>query len=244
VDADAAQEDRLVVQQDLAAARPDRAEPDAVANHLAVALEGDVVEPWVRRRPALGHEGEGRAGHAMRVRHQLDRVLVDLDAHALRRRGSVRALHLHLDAIEPDAVVAGERLGHLDEQHVAREAAVVPPVRVEGGHAVASARGVHAHHHDVLALVQGRRHLEIEGREAPHVAADRFAVDPDLRLVVRRPEVEERPPPCGRVGLEAALVPDGALVEQEPRILAVPVPGHRERRRAREVVLDARIVPG
>ena len=67
VDGDAAQVDRLAVEQKVAAAGLDGAEADAVGNAVGAGLDGDVVEFGALRRPEVEAGVEGDAGETVGI---------------------------------------------------------------------------------------------------------------------------------------------------------------------------------
>ncbi len=127
--------------------------------------------------------------------------------------------------------------GNFDEGDVAGEAAVVPPVGLQGGDAVGDAGVVDGEDDEVFAVLEDAGDLAVEGSEAAFVLADFFGVDPDEGAVVGGAEVEEG----AGVGLggvlEVLLVPDGAFVVEEVRALGVPVAGDLEGGGVGEVVV-------
>ena len=84
-----------------------------------------------------------------------------------------------------------KRRGRLEQHDIAREAAVVPPVGVDGRHALGMALVVDAHDERVACRTQPAGHLELERREAAHVPAEFLAVQIDIRLVIGAAEVNE-----------------------------------------------------
>ena len=85
--------------------------------------------------------------------------------------------------------------------------------------------------------MQYRGHFAVERRIAALVIADPFLVDPDVRTVIGRADMEEGARAGFGLGVEVALIPDHALVVEELRHLRVPVAGHFERRSGRKIVL-------
>jgi len=140
-------------------------------------------------------------------------------------------------AAEVKIIVVDELLRNFDEGDVAGEAAVVPPVSLEGGNAVGDACVIDGEDDEVFAVFEDAGDLAIEGREAALVLADFFGVNPDEGAVVGGADVEEG----AGVGLggvfEAALIPDGAFVVEEFGSLGVPVAGDLEGRGIGEVIV-------
>nr|GFC61958.1 hypothetical protein [Tanacetum cinerariifolium] len=129
--------------------------------------------------------------------------------------------------------------GRLRDEHVAGDAAVVPPVGIDGGHGFEVAGVVGLHHHKVFAArVEQARHLKLQRREAAAVHPQLFAVQVHVGLVVDGPEIQEIALASRGHQLKITLVPDGAFVVQQLGILRVPVTGHLQRSRVVEVVLN------
>ncbi len=124
-----------------------------------------------------------------------------------------------------------------DEGDVAREAAVVPPVGLEGGDAVGDAGVVDGEDDEVFAVLEDAGDVAVEGSEAALVLADLFGVDPDEGAVVGGAEVEEGAGAGFGGVLEVALIPDGAFVVEEFGALGVPVAGNLEGGGVGEVVV-------
>ena len=94
-------------------------------------------------------------------------------------------------AAEVEVVVVDELGGDFDEGDVAGEAAVVPPVGLEGGDAVGDAGVVDGEDDEVLAVFEDAGDVAVKGGEAAFVLADFFGVDPDEGAVVGGADVEE-----------------------------------------------------
>ncbi len=94
-------------------------------------------------------------------------------------------------AAEVEVIVVDELLREFDEGDVAGEAAVVPPVGLQGGDAVGDAGVVDGEDDEVFAVLEDAGDLAVEGSEAAFVLADFFGVDPDEGAVVGGAEVEE-----------------------------------------------------
>src|SRR5580698_10170260 len=91
------------------------------------------------------------------------------------------------------AVVADKRRGRLDKAHVPRQAAVVPPVRVDGRHRVGVPSVVDADHERVARRLDQTRDLELKRRAPADVLSELLAVQVDLSLVIRGSEIDEEP---------------------------------------------------
>ena len=74
-----------------------------------------------------------------------------------------------------EVVVVDELLRDFDEGDVSGEAAVVPPVGLEGGYAVGEAGVVDGDDDEVLAVFEDTSDLAIEGSESALVLADFFS---------------------------------------------------------------------
>ena len=125
--------------------------------------------------------------------------------------------------VELDAVVLDESLLDRHEEHVASDAAVVPPVEDIGRNGFWMALVIDLHNHIVLSFFQSIGDVEVERREATEVSALLLAVDIDHGFVVDSAEIEQH----ALVGLwlivEGATEPYSALVEEETFVLNVPV---------------------
>lgn len=88
-------------------------------------------------------------------------------------------------------VVVDEGNGDSDERDVAGEAAVVEPVDADGGDAVGEARRVDGDDDEVAAGMEDRGDFAVERGVAALVVADALLVDPDVRAVVCRADVQE-----------------------------------------------------
>jgi hypothetical protein len=164
-------------------------------------------------------------------------------SHLLVRAGGAGQLHIAFDA-------AGVALGQLHlvvgdvggrqfgQQHVAGDAAVVPPVGVDGRDLVLVAAVVGLDDDEVAALGQLAGDVELEGREAALVHAELLAVQVDVGFVVDRAEVQHIVLARLRIGLEHAAHPDGAFVQLQALGLRIPVAGYLEGRRLVETVFD------
>jgi len=133
---------------------------------------------------------------------------------------------------------AKEGLRNVHEEHVAGEATVVEPVGELGRHVVGSRLGIDRHDELVLAVAEPLRHLDVPGREAAHVLADAAVIERDAGAVVRGAEVQEGAASRASRVLEAAPIPHEPAVEEEARVLRVPVTGHVEHEAALEGELD------
>ena len=100
--------------------------------------------------------------------------------------------------------------------------------------------GVHAHHQPVAAFAQQSGDLEREGSEAAFVAAKPLAVEPGLGGIVRRAEPQEIAHARLRDGVEAALVPDEALIVPHLRRVRQPACREHGTRRGVHIVFEQR----
>ena len=128
-------------------------------------------------------------------------------------------------------------VGDGDEGDVAGEAAVVPPVGLEGGDAVGDAGVVDGDDNEVVAVFEDAGDVAVEGGEAALVLADFLGVDPDEGAVVGGADVEEGAGVGFGGVVEVLFVPDGAFVVEEVGALRVPIAGDLEGRGVGEVVV-------
>jgi len=237
VDRDAAQEDRPAIEQDLGAADLDAPEADVLAQRLMAGLHDHLVELWRCRRPqaqarrvdleprmALGihrdRPGQAQLGDADRHR------LADGRAVQLHRTGQ----RLRRAGLQLQHMVADEDGGLLDQRHVLRDAAIVPPVGAGGGHGIRAPAVVGLDHQEVALWLEQACDLEVEGREAALVVAQLDAVEVDLGTLVDRAEVHEVAlAGWRRHDVERPLQPYRALVVQQLGVLRVPVARHLQR---------------
>ena len=130
---------------------------------------------------------------------------------------------LGVSPVELQGVVPDVGLWHIYQQHVAGDAAVVPPVEDECRHVLTAALVVDFHGDEVLARLQQVGHIVVERGEAADMPACLLPVDEDDGFVVDGSEVEQ----CAmaRLGLivERAVEPYCALIEEEALVAGVPV---------------------
>ena len=138
---------------------------------------------------------------------------------------------------EVDVVVVDEGLGNSDEGDVASDTAVVEPVDANRRNAVDQAGGVDRDDYEVGARMKHSGGFTVERRKAPLVVADAFLVDPYMRTVVGRADMEEGAGSGAGLEIEVALIPDHALVVEELGYLGIPVAWHSECGCAGKVVL-------
>ena len=244
VDRHAAAEHLFAVEQDLRAPGLDRAEADAVIHR--VGLGGDLhgIEFRIPGRPIDRFGLHLERGIAVGVGRDPFRNFQfgNLHRHRLLGLGAVELHpagdHLRLALLQLHRVVADEGQRRLDNHDAARQPAVVPPVGIERRNALGQPFVVDLHHQRVLPLAHLAGDLEVEGRVAADVFADLAAVQPHDRLVVRRPEVEERAAVRAGLVVEQIAVPDRTLVVVELGTLGVPVARHQQRAVSVEIVLE------
>ena len=245
VQRDPAQENRTPIEVQLRPDRLDGPKADPIVDTVLAGRDGDVVELWRLGRPERRVRLEVEPGAARGVGREGDPLaeLRDLHRHPGRPADAVddddgrEVARIPLGALDPR--VAHEDRRRLDEAHPARQPPVVPPVGVHRRQRVRPPRVVDHHHQRVAAGTQLPRHLEGERREATFVPTEPPTVQPHRRPLRRRAELHELPSARPRRRpVEPPLVPDGPLVVEQLRPLRVPVTGHIQRRRAREVVLD------
>ena len=179
-------------------------------------------------------------GNAAAQLRKRDRDLVAgcraFDVHAALNGGAV--------AIQMQIVVVDVLCRNVDQGDVAREAAVVPPIRVEGRNAIGEARVIDGDHNEVLARMKAGRDVAVKIGKAAFVAAGLLPVDPGDGLVVGRPDVKKCLVARGWLVGEVALIPKQAFVVEERFMLRVPVAGNLQGGRFAEVVLDQAMAAG
>jgi len=196
VDRDAAQKDRLAVQQDLSAARLDGAEADFFLDGILAGAQNYFVEFWRLRGPAfkslyfhLKEEPADLIGSRRCLCVELWNLHVDLGSRLC-------AFHMYpaLDegtfaAAEMHIVLVDESRRNLDERDRARKSAVVPPIGFERGHAVFVAGIIDRGDDKVRARMNRRGYLAVEAGVTSLVLADLLPVDPEPGPVVSRAHV-------------------------------------------------------
>lgn len=157
--------------------------------------------------------------------------------------------------VQAQEIVADVAIRRAHEHHVARDAAVVPPVESQRRNGVGRAAVVDLDGQEIVARVQAVADLHLEGGESALVGGDLLAVEIDVAAVVHSPEVEEEPLAVARCGngrdagslrelrsrfpdRQMPGVPDRTLVVFELRALRVPVPGDFEPQAALEGVFE------
>ena len=245
VDAYAVQHNRFAVQQNLRPRCLNRSEAHLVRQRVCSRLQHHVVELRSLRRP----QGQPRRRHAdgdppVCIRHalrmQLRRRQID------RNLGPrLRALHMHIPLdhaprrpVQMQLEVVDKALRHRHQRDVARQSAVVVPIRLQCRNAVGDPCAVYKNDHAVAARLHRLCRLAVERRIPALVRAQQLPVHPHARAVVRRADVQERPVPRLRLILEVPLVPEAALVVQQRHPLRVPVARHLDRRALCKAVLQ------
>src|ERR1035438_7261861 len=123
-------------------------------------------------------------------------------------------------------VVVDESSGHGDEGDVARKTAVVEPVDTDRRYAIYKASGIHGDDNEVRAGMKHCGNFAIKPRVAALVVANALLVDPDVRTVVGRANVEEGASAGFGLGVEFPLVPENTFVVEELGNLRVPIARH------------------
>ena len=253
VDGDALEEDGLAVEQNLLVACLDGAETNVISQDFAVQGEVDTIEFGVLRRPELWFGAESERGLALSIggeglvdfqfwnaqRHLLSSlclVQVHLKLHLLLCVG-LATFHLER-LLELEGVVLDIEGSHVDEQHVACDASIIPPVEDLGGHILCMTLVIDLHDDGVLAILELLGHVEIEGCETADVVSNLLAVHIDMAVVVDSTKVEQGVASIGRVPIETLLEPYGALVEEQTFVACVPVRRNRHGGRGVEVIFD------
>ena len=253
MDGDALEEDRLAVEQNLLVAGLDGAETDVVGEGLAVQGEFHPIEFGILRRPQLGlcHKGQrclslricGEGGLVFQFwnaqRHLLPSLcLVQLHS-KLQELLCVELVALLLERLlDLQGVVLDVEWRHIHQQHVAGDAAVVPPVEDLRGHILCMALVVHLHDDGVLALLQLLGHIEVESGEATDVVSHLRAVHINVTVVVDRTKVEQGVASLSGMPVKALLEPHRSLVEEQAFVPRVPIGWNGHGGRGVEVILD------
>ena len=242
--ADAFQEDGFAVEQKLLAARLDGAEADFIANHAFAQTNLHLIEFWRGGAPEFGlgleFDADGAVGRGDEGFLHLQ--FGDAERHFVSALGLVEfgaeGQQLGVAACASQFIVLDVDRCYVDEQDVARDAAVVPPVEDTGGHGLGLAFVIDHDDDGVLAIMNLVGHVHVERREAAHVVPYLSAVQPNTSLVVHGAEVEDG----AAVGLllivETAHQPHRTFVEEQLVVLRVPVARHLHDGRGVEVVLD------
>src|SRR5215813_4217865 len=135
-------------------------------------------------------------------------------------------------------VIIDKRGGRLDQLHVARDTAVVPPVRHQRRDSITPALVVDFNDKEVASVANEPRDLEVERREAPFVLTDLLAVEIDVSEIVGRTEVDEEARVRFALVVKRLLVPDGAFVKEQLVCLRVPIARNLQRSRVIKVILN------
>ena len=162
VERDAAQEYGLAVEQDLRALSLNVAEAYFVGHAISVGGQLDAVQPRIVGRPAAQTlYFKLRAGLALCVggERQGTFQLRNADFYFLSGH-CLRQLRVYMDKVcavfvKADEVVADVSFGQGDEHHVARYAAVVPPVERHCRDGILLPAVVHLHYEQVVAALDG-----------------------------------------------------------------------------------------
>ena len=244
MDGNSAQKDWLAVQQDVVALHFDGPEPDRVFEVIVAGADFDVIQLRRLRRPALQIRClERNRGTPLRINGS---SLREIQLRNLHRdlRSRVGANHVYPPGdrgvrrfLQLQRIVIDKRFRRLDQRHVTRQPAVVPPVGVQRRHAVALALVVDMDHHEVVAIVKQAGDLAVERREPSFVVAGFLAIHERASQIVGGTDVKKSPGTGLALILEVLLVPDRAFVEEQRVALRVPIAGNFQRRRLREVVL-------
>ncbi len=127
--------------------------------------------------------------------------------------------------------------GHAQKRNLPGQSAIVVPIRGRRRDIVGGSPVVDPDHEQIFSGLQGASHVKVEGREAALVLAEQQTVEIDRRSVVGRAEVEEHTLPRHPLAIKSRLVPNNALVENQARILSVPIAGDRQG----EAVLEGKL---
>jgi hypothetical protein len=131
-----------------------------------------------------------------------------------------RAVELEGDSevtrsIEAYRVIPEERFRDFDESHTPGEPAIVPPVGVERGNALAHAFVVDLDDERIVALGEIGGQFDFERCKAPCVLGELTAIDEYASVVVGRPEAQEPTFPYSVRRVEVPAVPERAFVPEE-----------------------------
>src|ERR1700687_507538 len=114
-------------------------------------------------------------------RRSLDPSFGNLYYHSLLRPAISIHLNPAVDLVvrsfgQLNPVIADEGLRRFDQDYIARDTAVIPPVRMEGRDCILPALVAGLDHEEVIAVVKQLCHLKIEGRETSFVLAQGLAI--------------------------------------------------------------------
>ena len=109
-------------------------------------------------------------------------------------------------------IVVDISLANGEQQHVAGNAAVVPPVEDLCRHIVSMALVVHLYDNIVLSLLHKIGHIETERGETAYVPSRLFAIHIDNGLVVHCTKIEQRTLTFIELIIEVALQPYRTLI--------------------------------
>src|SRR5262250_1960686 len=121
---------------------------------------------------------------------------------------------------------------------MAREPAVVPPVRTLAGYAVWPAGVIHLHDKTVVSIADLIGYFEIKRSEAADMFPQLGPVQPNSSLVIRGAKMQERAKLWPFVVGEIALIPERSFIEKQRFSLRVPIPWHSQLGGTIKVVFD------
>jgi len=128
-------------------------------------------------------------------------------------------MHVAFDStaifVEVKVIVVDEGVRDGNKRDIACEATVVPPIGIQGGHAVRLAGIIYSDHGKVFAGVQRCSYIAIKRSIAAFMFAGLDTVDPDDALVVRCTNMEEGFVMGNGLEVEVALIPEQAFVVEE-----------------------------
>ena len=197
VHANAFQEDRLAIEQQLFATRLDGAEADGVHQRLTIHADLHAVALGTVGRPALRLGLHSETGSTVGCGGNR---LFDFQFRDNQRNLTIGLLLVQLHGeeqltgvalIQQQTVVLDIGRCHLDEQDVAGDAAIVPPVENLGGHILCTSLVVCLHNDDILTLLQQVSHIHVERCETTDMMASELAVDIDVGVVVDGTKIEQ-----------------------------------------------------
>ncbi len=237
MDGDAAQKNRLAVEQDLVTSDGDGPKANAVAHRVLARANFDVIQTRVFRGPTLGIRGDPNLRPA-RFTHR--KCLLDtefrnreynfgatLKAHWLNPARNHRGVRSDFSG-HANLPTAHIHIRHTYKGNLPSEPAVIVPVGGCCRDIVGGAPVVDPNHEQIFTGDQTVRHRKVEGRETAFVLAEQQTVQVDRSSIIGRAEME-KDVPLGRLGpIKGGLVPDRALIENQTRILGVPIAGDRQ----------------
>src|SRR5688572_25079150 len=110
-----------------------------------------------------------------------------------------------------------------DKLHLTRESAIVPPIRHQRRHRITPAFVIDFNDEKIPSLPNQPRYLEIERSETTFMLPDLLTVQINIRNVIRRTEVHEKPRVRLALIIKRLLVPNRPFVKEQLVRLRVPI---------------------